>query len=64
SPYFLAQADDPILDIPTDGAGLIVWLLIAGVIGGLYLIVQRTRQRADDEYWERKRRERDGDGLD
>ena len=40
-----------------------MWLLIAGVIGGLYLIVQRTRQRADDEYWERKRRERDGDGL-
>ncbi|MDX1689561.1 MAG: hypothetical protein R3290_00920 [Acidimicrobiia bacterium] len=53
----LAQADDTGLDLPDDGAAWIVWLLVAGVIVGLYLVVQRTRERAEREYWERKREE-------
>ena len=61
TPYFLAQTDDSFLDVPTDGAGLVVWLLIAAVIVGLYLLVQRTRRRAEDEFWERKRREREAE---
>jgi hypothetical protein len=59
--YLLAQTDDSVFDVPTDGAGLVVWLLVAAVIVGLYVLVQRTRRRAEDEFWERKRRERDAE---
>ncbi|HSG78611.1 MAG TPA: hypothetical protein VLD62_03450 [Acidimicrobiia bacterium] len=60
-PYFLAQTDDAFLGLPTDTADIVVWLLIAAVILGLYLLVQRTRRRAEDAFWERKRREREAE---
>jgi len=42
---------------PDDLAGWLVWLVIAAVIVGLYLVIRRTHRRAQDEYWAHKRRE-------
>ena len=42
---------------PDDLAGWVVWMAIAAVIVGLYLLIRRTQRRAHDEYWARKRRE-------
>ena len=54
--FTLAQTDTTGLDLPEGGAEWIVWLLVAAVIVGLYLLVQRTRDRADRDYYERRRR--------
>ena len=32
------------------------WLIGAGVILGLYLVIRRTRKRAYDDYWDRRKR--------
>ena len=55
SPVLLAQ--DSGFSPPDDFAGWLVWLIIAAVIVGLYLVIRRTHRRAQDEYWARKRRE-------
>jgi hypothetical protein len=50
-------AQDGGFSAPTDIVGWIVWMAIAAVIVGLYVMIRRTHRRAQDEYWERKRRE-------
>jgi hypothetical protein len=56
----LAQADEGGLNLP-DGAGEgIVFGLVLAVFVGLWVLVQRTRKRAEQEFWERKRKEREG----
>ncbi len=56
-PYLpiLAQTQ---VNLPSAGGGeILVWLLIAGVIVGLFLIVNRTRKRSYRHYMDRAARE-------
>jgi hypothetical protein len=55
----LAQADDGGFQAPQGTAGWFWFLVFAAVITVLWIVVARTRRRHEDEYWERKRRERD-----
>ncbi len=57
----LAQADDGV-NLPSDGGSALVWVLFLGIIAVLWAVVSRTRRRAEEEYWERKRREEEGRG--
>ena len=51
------QAQDDGFYLPEGTGSIVVWVLFLGVIAGLYVLVSRTRRRAEDEYWERKRQE-------
>lgn len=57
-PAILAAADGG-LNLP-DGAGEgIVFAFVIAVLAGLWILMQRTRRRAEREFWERKRKERE-----
>lgn len=43
--------------IPDDPGSALAWLVFGGIIAGLWVVVSRTRRRAEREFWERKRRE-------
>ncbi|WKZ83609.1 MAG: hypothetical protein QY307_05050 [Acidimicrobiia bacterium] len=43
--------------LPDDAGAALVWLVFAGIITGLWILVSRTRRRAEREFWERKRRQ-------
>ena len=43
--------------LPEGGAEAVVWLLVAGVITGLYLLLRRTRTRSRQHYLDREQRE-------
>ncbi len=52
----LAQTTE--LSLPTSGGGEIVaWLLLAGGIVGLFLIINRTRKRSYRHYMDQAKRE-------
>jgi hypothetical protein len=51
----LAQTSDGIL--PEDPAARVVFVMVGAAIVGLYFVIRRTRRRADDAYWESRRRE-------
>jgi hypothetical protein len=51
------QAQDDGVFLPEDGGSAIVWIIFIGIVAGLYVIVSRTRRRAEDEFWDRKRAE-------
>jgi hypothetical protein len=57
------QAGDDGFYLPDDPGSIAVWILFLGVIAGLWVLVSRTRRRAEDEYWERKRQEEEHDEL-
>lgn len=57
----LQTGDDGVF-LPEGGGSTVVWVLFVAVILGLYWTISRTRRRAEREFWERKRREVDGDG--
>jgi heme exporter protein D len=46
-------------NLPAGGAETIVWLLVAAVIVGLYLVVRRTRNASRRDYLDRQRREKE-----
>lgn len=54
------QSGDDGVFLPEDAGSAIVWVIFLGVIAGLYIVVSRTRRRAEEEFWERKRQEREG----
>jgi predicted LPLAT superfamily acyltransferase len=56
----LAQVGDDGLNLPDDTGSAVVFALFFAVVAGLWILVRRSRRRAEDEFWERKRRERDG----
>lgn len=41
--------------VPTTTGEWIIWIVIAAVIVGLWLLIRRTRQRAYRDYFERQR---------
>lgn len=43
--------------LPTGGAETIVWVLVAALIVGLYLIIRRTRIKSRNHYLNRAERE-------
>jgi hypothetical protein len=53
----LAQAEDEGFYLPDTPGSIIVWVLFIGVVAGLWVLVSRTRRRAEEEFWERKRKE-------
>jgi hypothetical protein len=58
--HLLAQVTTTIDDgvnLPDDTGSALVWVIFLGVIAGLYVLVTRTRRRAEDDYWRRKREE-------
>jgi hypothetical protein len=55
----LAQADDGGFQVPQSTLGWFWFLVFAAVIAVLWIVVGRTRKRHEQEYWERKRRERE-----
>jgi hypothetical protein len=52
------QTDDGIF-LPEGGASTVVWVLFAAIIAALYWTISRTRRRAEQQFWDRKRREED-----
>lgn len=54
---FAQGTDDDGVYLPEDPESAVVWILLLGVIVGLYLLVSRTRRRHEREFWERKREE-------
>lgn len=44
---------------PESGAEWVIWIVIAAVIVGLWLVIRSTRQKAYRDYWERQRRAKD-----
>lgn len=50
------------VNLPDDPGSAIVWVLFLAVLVGLYLLIRRTRDRAERERQERlERREQDGE---
>jgi len=60
----VAQTSDDGIFLPEGGGSTVVWVIFAAIIAGLYWTISRTRRRADDEFWERKKREAEGDESD
>ena len=52
---FLGPDDGPVL--PENPGSAVVWVVFLGIVGALWFVVSRTRRRAEEEYWERKRQE-------
>lgn len=50
--------EDDGINIPDDPESAVVWVVVLGVIVGLYLLIRRTRLRAD-EHFRRRRDARD-----
>jgi hypothetical protein len=55
----LAQVDEGGPHLPGGPGELVVWLVFGAVIAGLGWVVHRSRLRAQDEYYARKRREQE-----
>lgn len=53
TPLF-AQTGSP---LPSGGAEAVIWVLVAAVIVGLYLVVRHTRIKSRRHYLDRARRE-------
>ena len=52
----LAQSTE--LNLPEAGGGeIILWLILAAVIVGLYIVITRTRRRSYRSYMDREQRE-------
>ena len=49
-------AQDVSLNVPDGGGEWVFWLIGAAVILGLYWVIRRTRKRAYDDYWDRRKR--------
>lgn len=60
----MAQSTDEGIFLPEGGGSTLIWVIFVGIIIGLYWTISRTRRRADEEFWERKRREDERDGRD
>ena len=52
------QVDDGGVFLPEDPGSTLVWVIFIGIAAGLYVVISRTRKRAEAEFWDRKRRER------
>ena len=46
---------DVSLNLPDSGGEAFVWLIIAAVIIGRYVVIKRTRAKAYQAYWARRR---------
>ncbi len=59
----LAQSTE--LNLPEAGGGeIVVWVILAAVIVGLYIIITRTRKRSYRNYMDRARREQEAKAND
>ncbi|MGI9608654.1 MAG: hypothetical protein ACR2NL_00010 [Acidimicrobiia bacterium] len=59
-------ADEGGFTLPDNPLGIAIWVILAGVIVGAYILINRTRQRFRDDYirklnWEKELRENDPD---
>ena len=53
------QTSDDGVFLPEDAGSAVVWVVFLAVVAALYVIVKRTRRRAEDEFWKRQREERE-----
>lgn len=53
----LAQVGEDGLNLPDDAGSAVVFVVFLAIVAGLWLVIRRTRRRAEDEFWERQRRE-------
>ena len=54
----LQTSDDGVF-LPEDAGSAVVWVVFLAVVVALYIVVMRTRRRAEDEFWKRQREERE-----
>lgn len=55
-PALFAQIASP---VPSGGAEALVWVLVAALIVGLYLVIRHTRIKSRNHYLDRAKREGD-----
>lgn len=55
SPLLLTESGD--FTFPTDPAARVIWIILLAAIVGLYIVVNRTRRRAREQYLSIKQRE-------
>lgn len=53
----LAQTDDGI--VPSEPGQLVIWAIVGAVILWLYFTIRRTKRRASQDYWDRRKAEED-----
>ena len=61
-----AASDEGGFTLPDNDVGIVIWLILAGVILGAYILINRTRRRFREDYirklnWEKELRENDPD---
>ncbi len=59
-------AEDGGFTLPDNAVGIVIWIIVALVILGGYILINRTRQRFREDYirrlnWEKELRENDPD---
>lgn len=52
------QAGDDGFYLPDTPGSIFIWVLFIGVVAGLWILVSRTRRRAEEDFWKRKREEK------
>ena len=57
--WFTFLAQEAPGGLPDDVGSGVIWGAFLAVIAALYILVRNTRRKADDEYWARRRRERE-----
>jgi len=45
--------------IPDDPTARVVWVVLAAIILGLYFLMKSSRKKATEEYWARRRADKD-----
>jgi hypothetical protein len=55
----MAQVGEDGLNLPDDTGSAIVFVLFLAIVAGLWFVIRRSRRRAEDEFWKRKRRQRE-----
>lgn len=53
------QSTDEGVFLPEDAGSALVWVVFIGVIAVLYTVISRTRRRAEQDFWDKQRAERD-----
>ena len=59
-------AEEDGFTLPDNGVGIVIWIVLALIILGAYILINRTRQRFRDDYirklnWEKELRQNDPD---
>lgn len=56
----LAGVEEDRVNLPEDPGSAVVWVVMLGAIIALYVIIRRTRDRAERDFEERRRKREEG----